>query len=81
MILTLIRRQSDEQDLGGVPPPPPVRASIKERLANWVVAEVSAVVMALRSGAKAAAAAFCWARSGFSGAAWVVASIYRSALD
>lgn len=44
-------------------------------MARVVVAEVSAAVMASKSGARAAAASFCWAVVGLSWTAVVVASM------
>ena len=63
----LTSRQSWPQGL-----PPPVAQA---RLARVVVAEVSAAVMASKSGARAAAASFCWAVVGLSWTAVVVASM------
>lgn len=66
--LTFTRRQSPPQAPRGVFSRP------RARLVRMVVAAESASVMPWKSGARAAAAAFCWRRSGFSGAAAVVLS-------
>lgn len=66
--LTLTRRQLPPQAPRGVFSRP------RARLLRIFVADVKASVIPLKSGASAAAAAFCWRRLGFSGVAAVVLS-------
>ena len=73
--LTLIRRQS-------LLHAPVVRARpVRARFDRTTVALVSASVMAWKSGARAAAASFCCASDGFSGAAVSVLSTPMSAVQ
>jgi len=68
--LTLRSRQSPPHA-----PRPESTPTTKSRFVSTAVALVSALVMASKSGARAAAASFCCNSVGFSGAAAVVLSI------